>query len=149
MVGILLTACITAEACHGLPVAPPSLPEWATQRWIRDAAGIVAGETVPNCATCDLWIACTIVEDVTLRDYHPWRLRPGRWHGWRRPSERHLVAVEKALGAGGCSAAPTCAFLGSASDYLGIWRFGLAQGELCHVIGNRHGAIICVPNDDN
>ena len=154
---ITLHACLITSLAAGpcyaapVPIAPPPLPDWATQEWIHDAAGIVAGESVPGCDLCDLWIACTVVEDVTVRGYHPWRLRPaeedrpGRWYGWREPGGRHLMAVERALNMGGCSEAPTCAYLGSLNDYAGNWRFGLAQGELCHVIGNRHGAIICVP----
>ena len=144
MVGLLLVACITAETCQGLPVTSPSPLDWATPRWVHDAAGIVAGETVHDCATCDMWIACTIVEDVTLRGYHPWRLRLGRWHGWREPRERHWEAVRDAL-EGRCAKIPECAYLGSFSDYLGHWRYGLAEEQLAHVIGNQRGAIVCVP----
>lgn len=154
MVGLLLVACVTAEACYGLPDAPPP-PEWATPRWIRDAAGIVAGESVPGCNPCDLWIACTVVEDVTLRGYHPWRLRPtevgkpGRWHGWREPGEQHLTAVAKALGAGGCLEVPTCAYLGSLNDYAGNWRFGLARERRVLAVGNSAGVVVCIPAGSN
>lgn len=78
---ITLHACLVTSLIAGPCYAsePPPLPDWATPQWAYDAGGIVAGETVRDCATCDRWIACTIVEDVTLRNYHPWRLRPGRW----------------------------------------------------------------------
>lgn len=154
MVGILVVACITADACHGLPPALPSAPEWATPRWIRDAAGIVAGETVPDCAECDAWIACTVVEDVTIRGYHPWRLRPaeedrpGRWNGWREPGERHYEAAQAAL-EGKCAGIPVCAFLGSLRDYTGHWRYGLAKERPSYIIGNAHGAIVCITSNDN
>jgi len=134
---------------EGLDLPLALTPEWATPEWIYDAAGIVAGETVPNCTECDSWIACTIVADVVERGYHPWRLRPteagksGRWYGWRRPGERHLNAIRDAL-ADGCENVPVCAYLGSASDYLGNWRFGLASERRVFVIGNRFGAIACV-----
>jgi hypothetical protein len=149
---ITLHACLITSlavgACYA-PVPPPLPPDWATDAWIYDAAGIVAGETVHDCAICDQWIACTVVEDVTLRGYHPWRLRPreedgpGRWLGWRRPGERHLAAVKKAL-EGGCTDAPECAFLGSLSDYTGNWRFGLAHERQIFVIGNQWGVIACI-----
>lgn len=149
---ITLHACLAtslvAVPCYAPPALPP-LPAWATDAWIHDAAGIVAGETVPNCAECNLWIACAVVEDVTLRGYHPWRLRPtekdkpGRWHGWREPSERHLGAIEDALGRG-CGAIPECAYLGSFSDYTLHWRYGLASERRALIIGNRHGAMACI-----
>ena len=147
---VCLAAGYAAGICHTLlpsdipPPAPPPLPAWATQQWIYDAAGIVAGETVRDCIVCDLWVACTVVEDVTRRNYHPWRLRPGRWHGWRRPGERHLAAIGDAL-EGGCASAPICAYLGSLSDYTGNWRFGLASERQVLAIGGRHGVIVCVP----
>ena len=152
---VCLAAGYAAGICHTLlpsdipPPAPPPLPAWATSRWVYDAAGIVAGETVPHCAECDLWIACTVMRDVAERNYHPWRLRPGRWHGWREPREQHLEAVEGALEAGGCLGVPTCAYLGSLSDYAGNWRFGLAHERQVLVIGNRYGAIVCIPSDDD
>lgn len=150
MVSLCLAACITADTCQALPSeCPPLLPGWATPRWIHDAAGIVAGETVHDCATCDRWIACTVVKDVTLRGYHPWRLRPGRWHGWRRPGERHLTAVEAAL-KGECRDTPECAYLGSLSDYTRNWRFNLAREQQVSAIGNSRGVIVCVlPLNDN
>jgi hypothetical protein len=153
MVSLCLAAAFAAGACRALlgdfhPPAPPPLPAWATQEWVYDAAGIVAGETVHRCAECDLWIACTVVGDVTLRGYHPWRLRPGRWHGWRRPGVRHLAAVEDAL-RGGCVSAPDCAYLGSLSDYLGHWRYGLAGKRRVLVIGSQWGVIVCIPGDDD
>lgn len=148
MINACLAAVVAAGTCHALPgdfhpPALPPLPEWATQEWVYTAAGIVAGETVHRCAECDQWIACTIVGDVTLRGYHPWRLRPGRWHGWRIPRERHLTAIRDALEYR-CDAVPNCAYLGSLSDYTGRWRFGLARGKLSLIIGNSHGAIVCV-----
>lgn len=150
MVNTCLTACLTTGICLSLPCEPPPLPAWATPRWVRDAAGIVAGETVPNCAECDLWIACTVVGDVEERGYHPWRLRPaeadrpGRWNGWRGPRERHMAAIEDAL-KGKCAGVPTCAFLGSLSDYTGRWRYGLARERQVLVIGNGRGAMACIP----
>ena len=155
MVNTCLIACLTAGVCISLPCnarppAPPPLPDWATREWVHDAAGIVAGETVPDCAECDLWIACTIVGDVEERGYHPWRLRPaeadkpGRWYGWRGPRARHYEAVEKAL-RDGCTKVPECAYLGSLSDYALIWRFGLASERQVLVIGNGRGAMACVP----
>ena len=143
-----LAACLAAGVCLSLPCnvrPPPSppLPEWATREWIHDAAGIVAGETVPQCAECDLWIACAVVEDVTLRDHRPWRLRPGRWHGWRRPGERHLAAIKDAL-RDRCEDIPTCAYLGSLSDYSLTWRFSLAKERPSYIIGNAHGVMVCV-----
>lgn len=151
---IALHACLVTSLVAGPCYAslPPALPpKWATPKWIRDAAGIVAGESVPGCDECDSWIACTVVEDVTLRGYHPWRLRPteadrpGRWHGWREPGERHLTAVAKALSAGGCLGVPTCAFLGNWNDYLGNWRFGLAHERQVLAVGNSAGVVVCVP----
>ena len=157
MVSPFLTACLAAGyasgVCHTLlpsDIPPPLPPDWATEQWIYKAAGIVAGETVHDCAMCDLWIACTVVGDVTVRGYHPWRLRPakagepGRWNGWREPGERHYEAVREAL-AGDCASAPECAYLGSLSDYTGHWRYGLARERQVFVIGNRFGTIICVP----
>ena len=154
MVNTCLVACLAAGVCISLPCnvrppAPPPLPDWATREWVHDAAGIVAGETVPDCAECDLWIACTIVGDVEERGYHPWRLRPaeagrlGRWYGWRGPRARHVAVIKDAL-RGKCESAPTCAYLGSLSDYAENWRFGLAQERPALIIGNRFGAIVCV-----
>lgn len=155
VVTLCLAAGFATGICHTLtpgefsqPVLPP-LPDWTTQRWIHNAAGIVAGETAPYCDLCDLWIACTIAEDVTRRGYHPWHLRSDRWHGWKQPSERHLAVMERALTAGGCDSVPVCAFLGSFSDYTGNWRFDLAHERQVFAIGNRHGAIVCIPGDDN
>lgn len=158
---IVLRLCLAAGyasgICHTLQpsdIPPPLPPDWATPQWIHDAAGIVAGETVPNCAECDAWVACTIVGDVTLRGYHPWRLRPterdkpGRWHGWREPGERHWGVIRNAL-EGKCTGVPTCAFLGSLSDYTGHWRYGLASEQQVLVIGNRFGAIVCVTSNDD
>ena len=149
-----LVTSLVAGPCYVAPVLPPPLPAWATPRWVHDAAGIVAGESVHDCAECDLWIACAVVEDVTVRGYHPWGLRPaeagrpGRWNGWRRPGERHLAVVKKAL-RGGCAEVPRCAYLGSLSDYALTWRFGLASERQVLVVGNWHGAIACVPSDDD
>lgn len=143
---LCLAAGYASGICHTLlpsDIPPPLPPDWATERWVYDAAGIVAGETVSDCMMCDMWIACTVVEDVTLRNYHPWRLRPGRWHGWREPSEGHLEAIRDAL-EGRCDAAPECAYLGSLSDYMGHWRSGLASERRVLVIGNGHGAMACV-----
>lgn len=151
---ICLAAGYAAGICHTLlpsdipPPALPPLPAWATPRWIHDAAGIVAGETVPDCAECDAWIACTVVGDVVERNYHPWRLRPGRWHGWREPRERHLEAIRGAL-EGTCDDAPECAYLGSIADYLGHWRYGLASERQVLAIGNRHGVIVCIRQEDD
>jgi hypothetical protein len=152
MIGSFLAACLVAGyasgICHTLlpDDIPPLLPPaWATPRWVHDAAGIVAGETVPDCAECDAWVACTIIEDVTLRGYHPWRLRPGRWHGWREPGERHYKAIRRAL-RGHCASAPECAYLGSFSDYTGHWRFNLAQAQPVLAIGNSRGVIVCIPD---
>lgn len=147
---LCLAAGYASGVCHTLQpsdIPPPLPPDWATPRWIHDAAGIVAGETVPDCAECDLWVACTIVEDVTLRGCHPWRLWPGRWHGWREPEERHLQAVEIAL-EGECVGIPACAFLGSLRDYNLGWRFGLAKERPSRIIGNDHGAIVCIERLD-
>jgi len=153
MVNLCLAAGLAAGICYALPgdfhpPAPPPLPEWATQQWLYVAAGIVAGETVHDCATCDLWIACTVVGDVERRGYHPWRLRPGRWHGWREPGERHYEAIRQAL-RGLCDAAPKCAYLGSLSDYAGNWRFNLAHEQRVTAIGNRHGVLTCIPPRDD
>ena len=148
---LCLAAGYASGVCHTLlpgDIPPPLLPDWATDAWVYEAAGIVAGETVPDCAECDLWVACTIVGDEELRGYHPWRLRPGRWHGWREPRERYLTAVEKAL-EGKCAGVPTCAFLGSLSDYTGHWRYGLASEQQVFVIGNKFGAIACVISSDD
>ena len=150
---ITLHACLVTSLVAGpcyaiLPPAPPPLPEWATREWIHDAAGIVAGESVPGCDLCDLWIACAVVEDVTLRGYHPWHLRPGRWHGWREPRGRHYEAVRDAL-EGRCDVAPECAYLGSFSDYLGRWRSGLAHERQVLAVGNSAGVVICVPDNDD
>lgn len=146
----ILQLCLAAGYASGvcrtlLPadIPPPLPPGWATAAWVHDAAGIVAGETVPDCAECDLWIACAVFEDVTLRNYHPWRLRPGRWHGWREPGERHWEAVRAAL-RGGCEDAPECAFLGSLRDYNLGWRFGLASEKVSCIIGNKYGVIACI-----
>ena len=151
-VRLCIVTGVAAGICHAEgPDLPLALtPEWATPEWIYDAAGIVAGETVPNCTECDSWIACTIVADVEERGYHPWRLRAAvaggsaRWYGWRRPSDHHLDAVRMALG-GRCADVPVCAYLGSLLDYAENWRFDLARKESCHVIGNQFGAIVCVP----
>jgi len=145
IVNLCLAAGFATGVCHALPgdFQPAPVPAWATQEWIYDAAGIIAGETVPDCQECDMWIACAVVEDVMKRGYHPWQLRPGRWHGWREPQERHLAAVREAL-EGGCETAPTCAYLGSLSDYTGHWRFGLARERLSYIVGNAHGALVCV-----
>ena len=148
---LCLAAGYASGVCHTLgldDIPPPLPPDWATPQWAHEAAGIVAGETVPNCIECDLWVACTIVGDVELRGYHPWRLRPGRWHGWKEPGERHLQAVQDAL-EGKCAGIPTCAFLGSLRDYTGHWRYGLASERRVLVIGNGRGAIVCVPSNDN
>lgn len=144
-VRLCIAAGVAAGICHaeGPNLPATQMPEWATPEWVYDAAGIVAGETVPRCDECDRWVACTAIGDVAKRGYHPWRLRPGRWHGWRRPGERHLEAVMAAL-EGRCDAAPECAYLGSLSDYTGNWRFGLASERQVLVIGNRFGAISCV-----
>lgn len=143
---LCLAAGYASGICHTLlpsdiPAALP--PDWTTPRWIHDTAGIVAGETVPDCTECDLWVACTVVGDVTLRHYPPWRLRLGRWNGWKQPGERHLGAVVAAL-EGGCDAVPECAYLGSLSDYTLHWRYGLAKERPSRIIGNSHGAIVCV-----
>jgi len=148
---IAIHACLATGLVAGpcFVTLPPLAPDWATQQWVYDAAGIVAGETVRDCATCDLWIACTVVEDVTLRGYHPWRLRPinadepGRWYGWRRPRVRHLAAIREAL-EGTCASVPSCTYLGSLSDYSSNWRFSLAKERPSYIIGNAHGAIVCV-----
>jgi len=151
---ITLHACLITSLSIGAcfapaPAPPPPLPGWATDAWVYDAAGIVAGETVPGCAECDLWVACTIFEDVTLRGYHPRCLRPaeedkpGRWNGWLEPGERHYEAVMDAL-EGNCSGVPTCAFLGSLRDYDLGWRNSLASERRVFAIGNHHGAMACV-----
>ena len=94
MVNICLAACITATVCHVPPdECKPTLPDWATQRWVYDAAGIVAGESVHGCAECDLWIACTVVGDVMLREYHPLALE-----AW--PLARVEAAWRETLGGG-------------------------------------------------
>lgn len=154
---LCLAAGYASGVCHTLlpsDIPPPLPPDWATPQWVHNAAGIVAGETVPHCTECDLWIACTIVGDVTLRGYHPWRLRPakagepGRWHGWREPRERHYEAVKDAL-EGGCGKIPECAYLGSFSDYTLRWRFGLAKERASRIIGSEHGVIVCIQHLDN
>jgi len=142
-----ITASIAITTSHALPEQtslPPSLPAYATQQWIHYAASIVAGETVPGCEICDRWIACTIQRDIE-RGYYPWALHPGRWHGYRTPRPEHLAAVEAALHPQGCLDVPTCAYLGNLNDYR-YWSAGrLAQDVSCHLVGNRHGAIVCIP----
>ena len=142
----LTIACITASiaitTCGDFhPPPPPPLPAWATQQVTYHMAGIVAGETVPGCEICHLWIACTIKRDIEGGQYP----HSGRWHGYRTPRPEHLAAVEAALHSQGCFSVPTCAYLGNLNDYR-YWSAGrLAQGVSCHLVGNRHGAIVCVP----
>lgn len=151
-----MTACLLASAVItttiGIPHAPalhppPLLPAYATQQVIYHMAGIVAGETVPDCEICHLWIACTVRRDIE-DGRHPWALHPERWHGYRTPSPAHLAAVEAALHLQGCLSVPTCAYLGNLNDYR-YWSAGrLAQDVSCHLVGNHHGAIVCVPPAD-
>jgi hypothetical protein len=107
-------------------------------------AGILAGETVPNCPTCDHWIACTLADDLN-RYPDAYALHPGRWHGYKRPQRHHVRAMEMALAPGGCADVPTCQFLGNLRDYTHTWAPGLASERPSHVVGNQHGAIVCIP----
>jgi len=129
------------------PGAPPresTRYNFATDAWIEYAAGIVAGETVAGCPECDILIACTIVRDVAMRDYCPYCLYPGRWHGKKTPRDEHREAIEQAARPGGCVGIPVCQYLGNERDYRG-WRAGLAKGVQSYIIGNERGAIVCVP----
>jgi hypothetical protein len=116
---------------------------WATPYWRNTyAPSIVAGETVPGCSECDLMIACTLYNDVVEGGYSPFRLygNPGRWHGWKKPRQQHIDAVQKALD-GGCSSLPRCIRLGNRTDFQYNWtHMGPAV-----VVGNQRGLIICVP----
>jgi len=154
MTSLILTACLVSGIPLGVcraettttnlePWATDTLaltPSWATESWQRYAAGIVAGETVPGCSLCDLWIACTIRRDVE-RGYSPWRLHPGRWHGWREPHESHREAIRMALTPDGCDEIPHCRYLGNVRDFQYNW----ASRGPGYVIGNTRGLIVCVP----
>jgi len=146
----LLAVCLAAAPmgvcqAEALDVAAPGIPDWpawASAAWQEYAASIVAGESVPGCEQCDLWIACTIVDDVA-RGHDPWRLHPGRWHGWGRPSAAHRWAVRRALSPGGCAQVPRCRYLGNVRDYLTCWN-GMGPGL---IIGNEIAGIVCVVRD--
>ena len=144
LVSTVISITINTYSIPPPSLPPPPLPTYATQQWVHYAASIVAGETVPNCEICHLWIACTIKQDIA-GGRNPWALHPGRWHGYHTPRPEHLAAVEAALQKQGCLSVPTCAYLGNLNDYR-YWAAGrLAQDVSCHLVGNRHGAIVCVP----
>ena len=114
-------------------------PTWATDSWRDYAAHIVAGESVPYCPMCDLWIACTTVADVE-RGWHAWGLFPRRWHGYQRPTTAHRLAVDLALTEHGCDGVPACRYLGSARDFRYNWTYlGPAL-----TVGNARGLVVCV-----
>ena len=118
-------------------------PEWATLDWRDYAASIVAGESPPACAICDLWIACTLRRDVE-RGLSPWELygKDRRWHGWRdhfTPANRE--AVDTALRADGCDDVPRCRYLGNTRDFQYNWT---GAGVEARITGNAQGLVVCV-----
>ena len=147
LVSTVISITINTYSIPPPSLPPPPLPTYATQQWVHYAASIVAGETVPNCEICHLWIACTIKQDIA-GGRNPWALHPGRWHGYHTPRPEHLAAVEAALQKQGCLSVPTCAYLGNLNDYRYWSASRLAQDVSCHLVGNRHGATVCVPPAD-
>jgi len=93
-------------------------PDWATPAWKESAAHIVSGEATPYMES-KMLVICTMINDVENRGWNPWNLRQ-RWYGWRYPTEKDRLAVEKAF-QGGCSEIPPYIYLGNYSDYR-LWR---------------------------
>lgn len=110
-------------------------------------AGILAGETVPNCPTCDHWIACTLADDMN-RYPDAYALHPGRWHGYKRPTQEHIDAIEESLTPGMCDDVPECMYLGNLRDYTHTWSYGAAMERPSYIVGNANGFIVCVPPRD-
>ena len=142
MIPPFLVAClmvgVSSGPCHVASPTKPATPTWATPAVQEHLAGIVAGETVLGCPKCDLWIACTIRRDIE-RGWNPWLLHPGRWHGWKAPSDSHRASIAVALSLGGCANVPRCKYLGNIRDYRLNWTSHPAI-----VIGTPRGLIACV-----
>lgn len=123
-----------------------SYPTWATEPWIDYAAHIVASES-RNVPTSDLPIACTIVRDVTIRNYHPWNLHgnPGRWHGYGHPDIEDYAAIRLAL-VGGCDEIPNFRYFGCMNDMGYFMRHGYVEDQpLSLYIGTNGSMVVGIP----
>jgi len=142
LVMLLLSTPVSARIIDE-PTPYRSASHWATPAWQRYAGHIVAGESPAGCQECDQVIACTLINDVK-RGYSPWRLHPGRWHGWRKhvtPAQQRAVSL--AVTTNVCFSLPVCKFLGNARDFQYNWTH-LGPGT---VWGNRNGLVICVEEE--
>lgn len=107
------------------------------------AAHIFAGEYLPDSEIANTWIVCTILRDGLSRylaGVSPYTLHPGRWNGWKAPSQAQRDFVTHI----DCTEVPWCAFVGTISDY-NVWRHYLAPNRVSLIVGNQHGIVVCVP----
>lgn len=119
---------------------------WATEAWIDYVAHIVASEA-RNVPTADLPVACTLVRDVTIRNYHPWKLygNPGRWHGYGLPDVADYRAVRTAL-EGGCDDIPDFRYFGCMNDMGYFVRHGyVADQPLSLYVGANGSMVVGIP----
>lgn len=93
-------------------------PDWATPAWKESAAYIVSGEATPYMAS-KMLVICTMINDIENRGWCPWSLK-NRWYGWRYPTEKDRLAVERAFQEG-CDGIPAYIYLGNYSDYH-LWK---------------------------
>lgn len=107
------------------------------------AAHIYAGETLPGSDTANAWIVCTILRDAyRIQEVggSVYALHPGRWNGWKEPTQAQREFVESV----DCSKVPMCAFVGNMNDYS-LWRRSFSADVTSLVTGNEHGIVVCVP----
>ena len=125
--------------------AEVEIPTWATARWQNYAAHIVASEArgVPS---ADIVIACTLLKDIE-RGWHPWRLYPGRWHGYGPPDEADRQAIIDALTSRACDDIPVYKYVGNLRD-LRHWKaVGMVKtgGPFTLHIGSGGQTVVGVP----
>jgi hypothetical protein len=122
-------------------------PQLYTEEWIDYSAHILAGETIPGCASCHEVIACTLINDAESRIQNgdtPFTLYPNRWHGWRENNSNYKKVIEKMLIVG-CDDYPTCRYLGNGVDYTTVFRYWSDVEPVVYTIDSDNRSIVCVP----
>ena len=118
-------------------------PAMFDAQFLDYAAHIYAGEYLPESETANTWIVCTILRDALGRELagiSKYTLHPGRWNGWKAPTDAQRAFVA----AVDCTEVPWCAFVGNWTDY-NLWRRSYAADRVALVTGNGHGVVVCVP----